>query len=196
MVNWLWLLVALVIGFAIGWFLCRALSRQPDAGSQPVAASTGTDHESTERIRALEAELAECRSARATTLVAEPSAVAEASPAVVAEPSPAVAEPTPVEPVLDLTAAATALGRTVKLNDLKVVEGIGPKIEQLILAEGILTWRDLSNSDVSVLQRLLADAGPRFRMHDPSSWPRQAKLLADGEWAAFSTLTSELNGGR
>jgi large subunit ribosomal protein L21 len=43
---------------------------------------------------------------------------------------------------------------------------------------------------------MLTDAGPRFRTQDPSTWPRQAALLADGRWDEFKRLTDELDGGR
>jgi predicted flap endonuclease-1-like 5' DNA nuclease len=99
------------------------------------------------------------------------------------------------ESVLDLAAAAAALGRKVKLDDLTVVEGIGPKIGELCNGIGVTTWRQLSHTDVAVLQSMLNDAGSRFQMHQPGSWPRQAGMLANGQWAEFKTLTDELDGG-
>lgn len=111
----------------------------------------------------------------------EADAAAEAS----AEPAPA----------LDLDGAAAVLGRRIKLDDLTVVEGIGPKIAELCSAIGVSTWRALGATDVDALQSMLDAAGSRFRMHKPATWPRQAQMLANGDWDAFKQLTDELNGG-
>jgi predicted flap endonuclease-1-like 5' DNA nuclease len=99
-------------------------------------------------------------------------------------------------PVLDLAIAKATLGVTVKLDDLKLIEGIGPKIETLFNADGITSWHELSKANVERLQGVLDAAGPRYKFHDPASWPRQAGLLANGKWAEFKTLTDKLKDGR
>ena len=97
----------------------------------------------------------------------------------------------------DLTLGAQVLGEKVRLNDLTVVEGIGPKIADVLHATGgITTWWGLHRTDVETLRTLLEGAGPRFQVHDPSSWPQQAGLLANGEWEEFRALTANLRGGR
>ena len=97
-------------------------------------------------------------------------------------------------------APARVPGRTdavrLKLDDLKVVEGMGPKIEKLCHQAGIRTWRGLSKTRVTRLKQVLEAAGPRYHMHDPASWPQQAGLLADARWQRFKTLTDTLKGGR
>ena len=80
-------------------------------------------------------------------------------------------------------------------NDLKVVEGIGPKIESLLKEAGINTWQDLSNADVDRLQQILDGAGPRYKMAVPRTWPEQAALAAAGDWAALKELQDRLQGG-
>lgn len=97
---------------------------------------------------------------------------------------------------LDLDAAAAAVGKKIKLDDLTVVEGIGPKIAELCAGVGITTWRGLADADVATLQSMLDDAGSRFSVHKPGTWPRQAGLLATGKWEEFVALTDELDGGR
>ncbi|MEM1333129.1 MAG: helix-hairpin-helix domain-containing protein, partial [Actinomycetota bacterium] len=99
-------------------------------------------------------------------------------------------------PELDLGAAAAVLGTKVKLDDLTAVEGIGPKIAELCAGIGVTTWRSLADTEVATLQSMLDDAGSRYRIHDPGTWPRQAGLLAAGAWAEFKQLTDELDGGR
>lgn len=98
--------------------------------------------------------------------------------------------------VVDVSGAYAVLRTRIKPNDLKVVEGIGPKIAELLGARGITSWRALAATEPSVLRRVLEEAGPRFQMHDPTTWPRQAALLADADWSGFKALADELKGGR
>ncbi len=98
--------------------------------------------------------------------------------------------------VADLGAGAEVLGYTIKLDDLKVVEGIGPAIEALCHDREIRTWRLLGDTSPEVLREMLDAAGPHYRVHEPSTWPEQASLLARGRWAEFKDLTDRLKGGR
>lgn len=81
-------------------------------------------------------------------------------------------------------------------NDLKVIEGVGPKIEQLLKKGGINNWDELANATVSRLQEILDAAGDRYRIHDPGTWPKQAELLSKGDFAAFKEYTDFLQGGK
>ena len=92
-------------------------------------------------------------------------------------------------------AASAVLGKKIRMNDLTVVEGIGPKISELCNAIGITTWAQLAATDVDTLQSMLNDAGSRFQMHKPGSWPGQAGLLAAGQWADFRQLTADIASG-
>jgi predicted flap endonuclease-1-like 5' DNA nuclease len=83
-----------------------------------------------------------------------------------------------------------------KTDDLKIVEGVGPAIEKLLQDAGISTWRQLADTPVEQLRTVLRDAGSRFGMHDPTTWPRQAGLAADGRFDELQTLQAELSGGR
>lgn len=81
-------------------------------------------------------------------------------------------------------------------DDLKAVEGIGPKIEQLLHAAGIKTWKALSETPVTKIQEVLTAAGPRFALADPGTWPQQAGLADDGNWDALLKLQDALNAGK
>ncbi len=83
-----------------------------------------------------------------------------------------------------------------KQDDLKAVEGIGPKIEQLLHAAGITTWKALSEASVDRLKQLLSDAGSRFSLADPGTWPKQAKLADQGKWKELGELQDFLKGGK
>jgi predicted flap endonuclease-1-like 5' DNA nuclease len=99
------------------------------------------------------------------------------------------------QPPPDVAAAAAVLGRAIELDDLTVVEGIGPKIARLCGGIGVATWRQLADVEVGVLQSMLDAAGPRFRMHKPETWPQQAGLLAEGRWGDFKELIDGLGAG-
>jgi len=86
--------------------------------------------------------------------------------------------------------------RRYKQDDLKAVEGIGPKIEQLLHAGGIKTWRELANTDVVKIQGILNDAGNRYKLADPGTWPKQAELAADGKWDELTEYQDFLQGGK
>lgn len=108
---------------------------------------------------------------------------------------PGADAPAPMD-ASELAEAAAVLDRPVRRDDLTVVEGIGPTVAELCVGIGIQTWSDLADTEVSLLRTMLHDAGPRFRTHDPSTWPTQARLLADERWAEFRSLTLELRGGQ
>jgi Uncharacterized conserved protein len=95
-----------------------------------------------------------------------------------------------------VTAKKTATKKTTKADDLKKIEGIGPKIAGLLKAANIVTFADLSVAKVTTLKAVLKEAGSRYTMHDPTTWPKQAKLAANGKWDALKKLQDELNGGK
>lgn len=82
------------------------------------------------------------------------------------------------------------------VDDLKRIEGIGPKLEQMLHAEGITSFSALAKAKPATLRGILDKAGPRFKMHDPASWSQQASLAAKGDWSSLDTLQKDLKGGR
>lgn len=81
-------------------------------------------------------------------------------------------------------------------DDLKVVEGIGPKIEELLKKNGVTDWKELSETSPAKLKEILNKGGERFQMHDPSSWGDQAALAASGKWKELEQFQNLLVGGR
>ena len=92
--------------------------------------------------------------------------------------------------------AAKALGFSTNPEDLKIIEGIGPKIEGLLKDGGIQNWSDLASASVERLQEILAAAGERYRLAKPDTWPRQAELAANGQWKELQEYQDFLQGGR
>ena len=92
--------------------------------------------------------------------------------------------------------AFKALGKKVKQDDLKIVEGIGPKIEQLFQTAGIKTWKDLGETSVDKCKQILQEAGSRFAIHDPGTWPKQSLLAYEGKWQELKDWQNSLDGGK
>lgn len=102
-----------------------------------------------------------------------------------------VAKKTEMKPVAKAVNKITPKG----LDSLRKVEGIGPKIEQLLHNAGILTFQNLADTKVEVLQEILIAAGPRYRMHKPTTWAEQSALAAQGKWEELKNWQDKLKGG-
>lgn len=126
------------------------------------------------------------------------------APAPVVEEAPAAARSVAAEAPAEKKQAPKAKaekiklpnGKSIKQDDLKMVEGVGPKIEGLLHDAGIKTWEDLANAPTEKVQQILDDAGPRYRMHQPTTWAKQARLAADGKWDELVAYQDHLDGGR
>ncbi|MEA4907106.1 MAG: DUF4332 domain-containing protein [Chloroflexi bacterium] len=79
-------------------------------------------------------------------------------------------------------------------DDLKRIEGIGPKIAAVLSAAGIRTYQRLAQTPAGELKQLLRDRG--LRLADPATWPEQARLAAAGQWDEFERLLQTLKAGR
>lgn len=80
--------------------------------------------------------------------------------------------------------------------DIEIVEGIGPKIAELLRARGLGSFGALAQASPGTLREILDDNGPAYRIADPSTWPEQARLAADGRWDELRSLQDSLNAGR
>ena len=79
-------------------------------------------------------------------------------------------------------------------DDLKKIEGIGPKVEKVLNEAGVNNFAELAKSDVENLREVLVAA--KLQMMDPSGWIEQAELAAKGDWGTLEKLQDELKGGR
>ena len=135
-----------------------------------------TDHEREEAARRAKEE-AKRKAAEAK------KAAAEKKKAEAAKPAPKPAAEKPVEPAGP--------------DDLKRIEGIGPKIAGLLQAAGINTYAQLADTDVDRLKQILEESDPKLlQLADPSTWPRQAKLASTGKWEALEKWQDRLKGGK
>lgn len=124
------------------------------------------------------------------------------APAVTAKaeaPAPKKAEKAPAKKAAEKATpkkAAAKKAAAVKGDDLKKIEGVGPKIAELLANAGMASFADVAAATPERIKEVLEAAGSRYKMHDPTTWPKQAKLAADGKWDELKKLQDELNGGK
>ena len=117
-----------------------------------------------------------------------------------AAPAPApVAETPETAPVADTKSEAEekpkSRKKTPKADDLKIIEGIGPKLESILKEAGITDWKVLAASDPDKIREILEGAGSRFKMFNPTTWPKQAQMAVDGQWDELEAYQDRLDGG-
>ncbi len=117
------------------------------------------------------------------------------------KPDPAVGMTPPIDPLPDPESVAitnpVAPEAPQPEDDLAgKLEGIGPGIQGVLYNAGIKTFSQLAKTPAVQLKEILAAAGDRYRLADPTSWPEQAQLAAAGDWVALQQLQDRLKGGR
>lgn len=80
-------------------------------------------------------------------------------------------------------------------DDLTAIEGVGPKIAELLHAAGITNFKQLADAKVEAIEVVLKAAGSRYALANPGTWPEQSALLAAGKHEEFEKLAAELDGG-
>ena len=95
--------------------------------------------------------------------------------------------------VAKAAAPKAAKAATSKADDLKKVEGIGPKIATTLNEAGILTFQDLAKTTSSKISEIIA--GVRGS-HVTDTWPKQAQMAADGKWDELKVWQDEMDGGK
>lgn len=141
------------------------------------------------KIAALQADLDACKS---NSL--ELQATIQGMRAELASPKMSVSAPVLIP--FDAETASNVFGKKVMQDDLKIVEGIGPKIEELFHAAGIKTWKALSETSVEKCKQVLDSGGERFSIHDPATWPKQCELAYQGKWQQLKEWQDKLDGGK
>lgn len=95
----------------------------------------------------------------------------------VAEAPKAKTVPAVEKPVVDAKKEVTEASEA-KGDDLKKLEGVGPKLAEILNEAGIATYADVAGSSVEKLKEILEVAGSRYASKDPAPWIEQAKTMA------------------
>ncbi len=92
--------------------------------------------------------------------------------------------------------AAPKAKASKKGDDLKKIEGIGPKAAEALVASGIDTFAKLAKASAESVKDILDASTSKLSHLDPTTWGQQAQLAADGKWDELQKLQDELNGGK
>jgi small subunit ribosomal protein S2 len=93
------------------------------------------------------------------------------------------------------TKEAVAKDKKVEADDLTKIEGIGPKAAEALVAAGMSTYADLAKGKPDAIKETLTEASSRMAHLDPTSWPKQAKMAADGKWDELKEWQDNAKGG-
>jgi len=210
--SWLlWPLLAFLLGALLGWLLKnlfagdntnnndRYSSLEADLAACRKENQNLTSSNST-KYSSLEADLAACRREKnnLTSKVASLKLATDAKASSNTNSNVAssfTSNTTTPTVAFNADAAKAAFGKRIKQDDLTVVEGIGPKIQELFHNHDVKTWLALSGCSVEKCKTVLNSGGSRFKMHNPKTWPKQASFAAEGKWEALKKWQDELDGG-
>lgn len=154
-----------VFGVLLGWLLNWLFSKL--FGKNPPASNSSSSGSAASR-------LAGSASVRSAT-TASPSASAPSGARLV-----------------DLDAAKAAGFNLRHADDLAVIDGIGPKIEELFREHGVTRFSQVAAMSVAQLQAILDAGGPHFKLANPATWAQQAQLILDNKWGDLKKLHDEL----
>lgn len=102
--------------------------------------------------------------------------------------------PLPVDDLPTDISSTTETSEPKQPDNLRKIEGIGPKIQATLQEAGLETFSKIAAMEPTAIKRILVDAG--IRLGDPTTWPEQAILAADGKWDELKELQASLKGGR
>lgn len=106
-----------------------------------------------------------------------------------------------VPEVLDIVAKPKVkkvkpVNEEILADDLSKIEGIGKQTAVLLVKNNISSFAELSKTTIKKLKDILAEAGSKFKIHNPGTWPKQAKLAATGKWKELEILRATLKAGK
>jgi large subunit ribosomal protein L17 len=99
----------------------------------------------------------------------------------------------PEKPSADAAKAAAASSPRDKLTR---IEGIGPKVQSALYDSGITTFAQVANMNGEDLTRIVKEEKKLNIVGDANTWPKQAKLIVDGNEAELKAYQDRLVGGR
>ena len=85
--------------------------------------------------------------------------------------------------------------KAAKADDLKKIEGVGPKAAEAMVAAGLDTFAKVAKAKPEAIASILSEASSNLAHLVTDTWPKQAKLAADGKWDELKELQDRLDGG-
>jgi len=132
--------------------------------------------------------------AAAAQQVATPPAPSTTVPARIPEMVSGSPEAVASSRIIDVGAARAAGFNMKHADDLTVIEGIGPKIEELFRANGVGSLVQIACLGIDDMLDILERGGPSFRLANPDSWAQQASLAAENRWKDLKRMQDDMIG--
>ena len=178
-----WFVFGVLVGWLLNWLLAKFLRRDRPAppGEAPDAHYPVAPHD-----------------AVGSRFEPHPPIPQESAHAAASAAMPAPVEsPTrpPPSRVIDVGAARSAGFNLKHADDLTIIEGIGPKTDELFRSHGVTGFAQLAQLATTDMLAILDQGGPHFKFANPVSWAQQASLAAENRWAELKALQDELVGG-
>ncbi len=98
-------------------------------------------------------------------------------------------------PAKKTEAKPAAKKATGKADDLKKIEGAGPKAAEALVNAGLDTFAKVAKATPEELSNILSEASSRLSHIVTDTWPKQAGLAAEGKWDELKELQDRLDGG-
>lgn len=181
-----WLIFGVLVGWLLNWLLCRCTNCRSMKCCDNTSSSANSNSANT--LMAPPPDVVPPEATVQTKSQATPKPAASAA-------KPSTLASTPKVFILDVAAAKAAGFKLKGPNDLTVVEGIGPKISELFNNAGITTFAQLAKQTVPQMQKVLDEAGARYKLAKPGTWAQQAGLAAENKWSELKKLQDKLSGG-
>jgi len=134
-------------------------------------------------------------------IVIESIVASGATPAKKEEPTAKPAKAKAEKPKKETKAAApkakakAPAKKAAKADDLKKIEGVGPKAAEVMVAAGMDTFAKVAKAKPEAIATILSEASSNLAHLVTDTWPEQAKLAADGKWDELKELQDKLSGG-
>ncbi len=78
-------------------------------------------------------------------------------------------------------------------DDFSHLDGVGPKISATLRSVGVKTFAKLAAKEVDDIREILVAKNPSLlRLSDPTTWPEQAEMAAEGRWEDLKALQEGL----
>jgi predicted flap endonuclease-1-like 5' DNA nuclease len=84
--------------------------------------------------------------------------------------------------------------KVYKIDNFTLIEGIGPKINEILHNNSIYTFSQLASTEAEKIKSILLAVGNRLA--DPTTWGEQAALIAANKMTELKALQDKLKGGK
>ena len=181
-----------VLGIVIGYLLGYATKKSPDskreleAWEQKYEAKNRELNNSIEKRNALESNISDLQ----TRLSNTESELASSKSKLNAVQNIASGT-TQSNNSFKVEEARTAFGKEVIQDDLTIIEGITIEVASLLKQKGINTWKELANTSADRCREIVDNSGRSNEVHQPATWPEQARLAYEGKWAELRRWQNE-----